>query len=234
MRDPWKITRKLFLSEEESQRLLEFLAEAEREAEDGGRVASATDRLIVETLLYTGLRNSEFCALRLEDTIVGSGLSAIEVTGTPRQDRIIHVSQSLSELIRNYVDQFRPTLVPDEVDASDLSQPLVFNDRGKAYERTALYRRVKRILTAAGFGSRASVQLLRHTYGFLAYKRTGGNLLFTQRQLGHAHPMVTAVYAQFVDEDYDALAEQAGRPVSEAHSPQIKPKRSRRRKGAQS
>ena len=234
MRDPWKITRKLFLSEEESQRLLDFLAEAERDAEEGALVRTATDRLIVEMLLYTGLRNSEFCALRLEDTIVGSGLSAIEVTGTPRQDRTIHVSQSLSDLIRKYVDQIRPALVPDEVEALDLSQPLVFNDRGKAYERTALYRRVKRILTAAGFGSRARVQLLRHTYGFLAYKRTGGNLLFTQRQLGHAHPMVTAVYAQFVDEDYDALADQVGRADTEARSPQTRPERSPRRKGAQS
>ena len=135
--------------------------------------------------------------------------------------------QSLCNLIRSYVDQYRPALVPDGVDSSDLSQPLVFNDRGNAYERTALYRRVKRILTAAGFGSRARVQLLRHTYGYLAYKRTGGNLLFTQRQLGHAHPMVTAVYAQFVDEDYEELAD---RVADEAPSSR-RSNRPRRRKG---
>ena len=40
-----------------------------------------------------------------------------------------------------------------------------------------------------------------------AYLRTGGNLLFVQRQLGHAHPMVTSIYAQFVDESYAALAD---------------------------
>ena len=74
MRDPWKITRNLFLSEEESQRLVEFLAFAERTAGDATLVAAATNRIIVETLLYTGLRNSEFCTLRLADTIVGSGL----------------------------------------------------------------------------------------------------------------------------------------------------------------
>ncbi|MFQ5503069.1 MAG: hypothetical protein ACE5EQ_12370, partial [Phycisphaerae bacterium] len=55
-------------------------------------------------------------------------------------------------------------------------------------------------------GNRASVQLLRHTYGYLAYLQTGGNLLFVQRQLGHAHPMITAIYAQFVEEDYSDLA----------------------------
>lgn len=229
MRDPWNITRDLFLSEDEAGRLLEFLATAEREADDDGLPAAATDRLIIETLLYTGLRNSEFCALRLADTVVGSGLSAIDVVGTPRQDRTIWVPHALSGLIRNYVDRYFPALVPEEVDPSDLSQPLVFNDRGNAYERTALYRRVKRILTTAGFGARASVQLLRHTYGYLAYKRTGGNLLFTQRQLGHAHPMVTAVYAQFVDEDYESLADRvAGAETLSEHSQR---KRSRPRKG---
>lgn len=229
MTDPWKITRKLFLSEEETQRLLEFLTKSEREAGDDARVAAATDRLIVETLLFTGLRNSEFCALRLADTIVGSGLSAIEVVDTPRQDRTIWVPHALCDLIQGYVDRFRPALVPDGVDPHDLTQPLVFNDRGNAYERTALYRRVKRILTPAGFGSRARVQLLRHTYGYLAYKRTGGNLLFTQRQLGHAHPMVTAVYAQFVDEDYEALAERVGGAGSETRATASKRKRARRK-----
>lgn len=230
MRDPWKITRDLFLSEDEAGRLLQFLADAEREASADGLVAAATNRLIIETLLYTGLRNSEFCALRLADTVVGSGLSAIDVVNTPRQDRTVWVPQALSDLIRRYVDRFRPALVPEGVDRSDLSQPVVFNDRGNAYERTALYRRVKRILTAAGFGSRARVQLLRHTYGYLAYKRTGGNLLFTQRQLGHAHPMVTAVYAQFVDEDYEALADRVAGAESCSSPPGRK--RSRHRKGA--
>jgi integrase len=66
---------------------------------------------------------------------------------------------------------------------------------------------VVKVLTEAGLGDRASVQLLRHTYGYLAYLRTGGNLLFVQRQLGHAHPRITSVYAKFVDESYPDLAE---------------------------
>ena len=105
------------------------------------------------------------------------------------------------------MEETRPALLPAHVNPADLSQPLVFNDRRKPYERTGLYRRVKRILGDAGLGSRASVQLLRHTYGFLAYKYTGGNLLFVQGQLGHAHPMITSVYARLVDESYEEMAE---------------------------
>jgi integrase len=93
------------------------------------------------------------------------------------------------------------------VDPGDPTQPLVYGERRNPIERTGLYRRVVRVLEAVGLGDRASVQLLRHTYGYLAYLSTGGNLLFVQRQLGHAHPMVTSIYAQFVDEPYGALAD---------------------------
>ena len=92
-------------------------------------------------------------------------------------------------------------------------QPLLINDRGRPFDRTSLYRRVVRILEAVGLGDRASVQLLRHTYGYLAYKRSGGNLLFVQRQMGHAHPMVTSVYAQFVEESYAEIANRVARAL---------------------
>jgi integrase/recombinase XerD len=144
------------------------------------------------------------------------------VAGTPREDRTVYVPVSLSRLVRQYVADVRPRLLPDGVSPRDHSQPLLINERGRPYERTNLYRRVVRILTEAGFGDRASVQFLRHTYGYLAYKRTGGNLLFVQRQLGHAHPMVTAIYEQFVEQSYAELADVTARAAVQ------KPRRKRR------
>jgi integrase len=93
------------------------------------------------------------------------------------------------------------------VDPNDLTKPLLFSEQRRSFDRTSLYRRVVRILTDFGLGERASVQLLRHTYGYLAYLRTGGNLLFVQRQLGHSHPATTSMYAELVDESYADLAE---------------------------
>ncbi len=153
--------------------------------------------------------------------------SVLVVRETPRQNRVVYVPQSVSRLIKRYYREFRPELLPERISASDKNQPLVFNDRGKPYERTALYRRVVRILAEAGLAERASVQLLRHTYGYLAYKRTGGNLLFVQQQLGHAHPMVTAVYAEFVDFSKDQLAEQIAQARPAATSRSV-PSRSKR------
>lgn len=213
---PWAITREMFLSLDEVEQLL---GHVRRRAAAGGR-SKAIDRLIVEVMLFTGLRNSEFCRLKLGDAILGPGDAMLRVAGGDEGDRrTVHLPGQVADLLREYVLHMRSQLLPDAVGAEDQEQPLVFHERRRPFERTGLYRRVVRILTAAGLGERASVQLLRHTYGYLAYLRTGGNLLFVQRQLGHAHPMVTSIYAQFVDESYAAMAERvagAGEDVAPA------------------
>ncbi len=204
MSAPWELSERHFLSEAEVRQLLVHVRSPINDV--AVSQASFIDRLIIEGLLFSGLRNSEFCGLLLGDTVVGLGQSALRVRDTRKNDRLVYVPDSLSKLIEVYVRDIRPAKLPEGATSNDLLQPLVLNQRRRPYERTALYRRVVRILTAAALGSRASVQLLRHTYGYLAYKRSGGNLLFVQEQLGHAHPMVTAVYAKFVTFSYSDLA----------------------------
>jgi integrase/recombinase XerD len=220
---PWEITREMFLSEEEASRLLAYV---ERVPDRAGRrplALAQRDRLVIEALLFSGLRNSELCRLRVRDTIVGCGESVFLVRGTPRQDRTVFVPQALSLLVQEFVHVHRNVLAPPRMQRSKGDQPLLVNDRGGPLERTSLYRRVVRIIDSVGLGDRASVQLLRHTYGYLAYKRSGGNLLFVQRQMGHAHPMVTSVYAQFVDESYVEIANRVGpaRPSPTSKSPHV-------------
>lgn len=202
-RAPWEITREMFLTSEETESLLDHVRQQERE----GTASGFIDRIIVEVMLFSGLRNSEFCRLRLGDALVARVESVLSVSAVDDEGRAVHIPSHVGELLERYISEVRPGLLPDGVRADDRDQPLVFHERRRPFERTGLYRRVVRILTAAGLGERASVQLLRHTYGYLAYLRTGGNLLFVQRQLGHAHPMVTSIYAQFVDESYAELSE---------------------------
>ena len=207
MSSNWELTTNMFLSFSEVDALLAHVRNRCVQATGRQAAAAALDRLIVESLLFSGLRTTEFCRLTLADTVIGTNQSVLCVTGLRGRDRTVHVPARVSTLVRSFVKQTRNLYLPENVDPKDTTQPLVFSERKNPYERSGLYRRVVRILTAAELGDRASVQLLRHTYGYLAYYRSGGNLLFVQRQLGHAHPMVTAIYAQFVDERYDDLAE---------------------------
>lgn len=207
---PWDITRDMFLSADEVTRLLEHV----RRHPSAGAAAQSgrLDRLIVETLLFSGVRCSEFCRLTIRDFDVDSPQSSLQVIGSKNAVRCVWLPRSVSKLLAGYLQRDRAQLLPEEVDPHDPAQPLFFNEKKRPFERTGLYRRVVRILSEIGLGDRASVQLLRHTYGYLAYARTGGNLLFVQRQLGHAHPMITSIYAQFVEEDYAALADGVARP----------------------
>ena len=218
---PWSITREMFLSLDEVDKLV---AHVRMRADEGVRSAFM-DRLIVEVMLFSGLRNSEFCGLRLGDAILDGKEAMLTVAGMGEEGRTVYLPGAVGAILTTYVAQIRSPMLPESVRADDPGQPLVFHERRRPFERTGLYRRVVRILTAAGLGARASVQLLRHTYGYLAYLRTGGNLLFLQRQLGHAHPMVTSIYAQFVDESYAEMAERVfgggGAEAPASREPQV-------------
>jgi integrase len=214
----------MFLSVDEAARLLDSLAAAEAAAPD--QTAPAVDRVLIETLLLSGIKNSEFCRLSLADVTL-SGLAPekspglakaptvpqaagptglLRVESSPTERREVVIPARLTTLLDRYLRDVRPRLKHTAFTPRDPAGPLVPNERGNPFDRTALYRRVVRVLSAHGLGDKAGVQLLRHTYGYLAYLGTGGNLLFVQRQLGHAHPMVTAVYAEFVDFDPKRLA----------------------------
>ena len=213
MSSSWELTRDMFLSCREVETLLDHVRSACKSTSQPGRTGAELDRLIVESLLFSGLRTTEFCHLTVGDTIMGQGNSVFVISGLRGRDRTVHIPREVSWLVERFCREVRTGLLPADVAPGDLSQPFVFGQRKNPMERTGLYRRVVRVLTAAGLGDRASVQLLRHTYGYLAYKRSGGNLLFVQRQLGHAHPMVTSIYAQFVEESYESIAELVYGPV---------------------
>ncbi len=190
----WEISSEMYLSLPETRRLLESVRTAG---------ASLLDRVIVECLLFSGLRCSELCRLRLADFVRHTQGAQLAVRGREGAVRNVWLPPRQAALIDAYLVQ---TAKPERAS----NDSLLLTERRRPFDRTALYRRVVRVLGRAGLAERASVQLLRHTYGYLAYLLTGGNLLFVQRQLGHAHPMITAVYARLVDEPYDALAAHIG------------------------
>ncbi|MBN2446514.1 MAG: site-specific integrase [Phycisphaerae bacterium] len=204
-----RLTHDRFLNELEANALLEHVSSEVRAARHHD-VAAQLDELIITSLILSGLRTSELCTLQVGDTILGVGKSVFRVRGLSGRSRTIWVPQNVSALVQRYVADVRRRCLPGDVDHNDLAQPLVFSERRRPYERNGLYRRVVRVLTRAGLAAKASVQILRHTYGYLAYLRTGGNLLFVQRQLGHSHPRITSVYARFVDESYEELSERVG------------------------
>ena len=206
----WYLTRDSFLSESEVEGLLGSLGASPVGEDNAGAASAWLDRVIIESLLLSGLRNTEFCELTLGDVNLDDRGPTFMVRRSDDRGRTVYLPQYLAGLLGDYLSDCRPGCLPEGVDATNPRQPLVLSERRRPFDRTSLYRRVVRILKRAGLEAKASVQVLRHTYAYLAYKRTGGNLLFVQRQLGHAHPRITSVYAQFVEESYADLADRVG------------------------
>lgn len=133
---------------------------------------------------YAGLRVSEAAALDWGDVDVEA--KRARILGKGQKSRLVALSTLL-------IDQLLPETGGNVVAAG-----------GKPYSAAQLQRRVNRAIAAAGVD--ATFHQLRHRYGTIAYQATG-DLLAVGRQMGHASPVTTAVYAAASDEVADRIAE---------------------------
>lgn len=127
---------------------------------------------------YAGLRVSEAAALTWAD--IDTETSTVRIHASKGgKSRVVRVSPIL-------IDQLLP------IEAGS-----VVAGGGACPSAAQLQRRANRAIKSAGVN--ATFHQLRHRYGTVAYQATG-DLLAVGRQMGHASPVTTAVYAQASDD----------------------------------
>lgn len=134
---------------------------------------------------YAGLRVSEVAALHWH-----------EVDVEARRARILGTKGTTSRLVAlgaALIDQILPDTGGNVVTGT-----------AKAYSAAALQRRVNRAMKRAGVDG--TFHQLRHRYGTLAYQATR-DIVAVGRQMGHASPVTTAIYAAASDDVADQIAE---------------------------
>lgn len=150
----------------------------------------------VETLLGTGLRVSELCALVVGDLFFDEGMANILVRrGKGGKAGLVPVSDRLARFLREYVttkETLRESVAP--------SAPLFLSERGGHLCRSAVHRIWKVALQGAALDTRWGVHATRHSYAVEVYRKTR-DLRLTQRLLRHSSPGVTQVYANLLDDD---------------------------------
>jgi len=152
--------------------------------EEADRLANACrspeEKLIVWTLLDTGLRVSELCALTLDNVQWQQRALRVAGKGGP------HGTRS------------KPRVVPLSPRVRTILEPyFALNDRWFVGARQA-QKIVKRVANRAQLTREVTPHVLRHTWATLALQK-GISLAAVQKILGHDRLTTTAIYLNLTD-----------------------------------
>ena len=153
-------------------------------AEEADRLANAcetpTEQLIVWTLLDTGLRVSELCALTTKDILWQQRQLRVRGKGGPygkkSKVRVVPMSRRVQALLEHHF-------------ALEKSFPV---------KKRRAQDIVKAVADRAGIRKDVSPHVLRHTFATMALQK-GISLPTVQMILGHERLATTAIYLNFTD-----------------------------------
>jgi site-specific recombinase XerD len=176
-------------SREDINRMLKI---CDYDFEHYGGFLGSRNRAIILVLLDTGLRLSEFLAMKLGDINPDNG--QIKVVGKGRRKRVVRVGKTARSAVDQYLS-YRPDNGRRELWLSEWSKPL---------SRDALQCLVKRLKRRAGVDSRGSVHRFRHTFA-VEFLRADHNVFNLQYLLGHSELEMVRRYTRALGME-DALA----------------------------
>jgi integrase/recombinase XerD len=146
------------------------------------------DRAILELLYATGCRASELSSLKVEDLHLDE--SYCQCHGKGDKDRLVPVSDVAVRVVRDYLEQERPSLA---VRAPVEPAWVILSRRGRRFSRECIWELVKKYARRVGIPSTVSPHTLRHS--FATHLLAGGaDLRQVQEMLGHANITTTQIY----------------------------------------
>lgn len=165
------------LKESESSYLLEEVQFAEG-------FEGNTERLICELLYATGMRRNELQQLKEND--IEWGLRQVRVLGKGNKERLVPVSETLLDLLREYIQEKR---TQENVNTEYLLQLI----SGKPLYPNYIYRTVKRYMAMSTTMKKKSPHVLRHSFA-THLLNNGANIQAIKDLLGHSSLAATQIY----------------------------------------
>jgi integrase/recombinase XerC len=147
------------------------------------------DRVIMELLYGSGLRNSELIGINLDD--IHWSNEALLVRGKGRKERIVPLGESAALAIREYMPQRQKLLA----EKKKSNPALLLNLRGTRLTTRSVGRIVKQIAMSRGLPSDIHPHTLRHAFGTHLLEE-GADLRAIQELLGHERLATTQRYTQ--------------------------------------
>ena len=190
MNSNWELSPEKFLTPAEIAQMLERADELWVLGETRMQKNKVRDAFLIYTALFTGLRNSEICDLKVTDLRIGNGQSHLIVRcGKGGKERTVTFGKQFKTVLKRFL-QWK--LANGELTADSY---LLRTERSEKYSPSALWRRWKKYSPGA-----KTLHCARHTNATLVYQASGNNLRMVQRQLGHSRITTTQIYADVLPE----------------------------------
>ena len=147
----------------------------------------ARNRLIIKTILYTGIRVGEAITINKKDFIKDGDAYMIQVRGKGNKPRVVMIKE---KIIKNDLALW--------LDFRNCEENLLFcNQKGKKLTQSYISRLVEQILLSVGLRKEKNgAHMLRHTFATLLYQNSH-DLILVQESLGHSDINTSRIYTHF-------------------------------------
>lgn len=158
------------------------------------------NRLVIELLYITGMRQAELIGLKDQDVDLHE--LTIRVTGKRNKQRIIPFDRAYVNVIRSYMD------LRNEAFPGRETTHLLLTDKGRPLYPRFVYKVVNSYLRFVTTMEKRSPHILRHTFATHMLNR-GADLNAIKEILGHANLSATQVYTHNTFEKLITIYKQA-------------------------
>lgn len=157
------------------------------------------EKCIIEVLYQTGIRKAELCGLMFDNVYLDE--NELKIIGKGNKERIVPVSEDLTNLLRSYLDIRKP----QEEDRACF----FVNKKGKKLSGKFVYVVVNKYLSLITTKQKKSPHILRHSFATHVLDN-GAEISKVKKILGHSSLASTQVYT-------NANIEQLKKVFNQAH-----------------
>jgi integrase/recombinase XerD len=153
---------------------------------NGGKVAGARDKAMLEVIYATGVRVSELCSLNVQDLNLELGF--LRCIGKGSKERIVPLGKMAITAVTAYLQLGRVKLlkIPAE-------QAMFLNHHGRRLTRQGFWKLIKKYTKEAGIQKEITPHTMRHSFATHLLEN-GADLRAVQEMLGHADITTTQIY----------------------------------------
>ena len=174
-----------YMNEEEVQRFLNGIETYPFKHQDLG----ARNRLLLKTIIYTGIRVGEALNLKIKDIMLDGEFYVIQVKGKGNKPRVVMIkAKNIHSDFGAWINS-RPLEVENEL--------LFCNHKAKKLTQAYVSRIVEQVLLTNGIRKEKNgAHMLRHSFATLLYQKSQ-DLVLVQEALGHASLDTSRIYTHF-------------------------------------